>query len=130
MIKSLSLNQTAFFTINANELYSGEMLSVKYGEEYEFFCDPGQYWKDWFIRTGPDGYFNPLARLAGLRTKHTPCFCLCGVYDYDDSTAFAIGSIKLVEIKSTGVISFFANDAKGYYKNNSGSIKLNVTRLQ
>ena len=130
MITSLLLNQTAPFTVNANELYSAEMLSVKSGEEYEFFCDPGQYWKDWFIRTGPDGYFNPLARLAGLRTKRTPCFCLCGVYDYDDNTAFAIGSIKLFEIKSTGVISFFANDAKGYYKNNSGSIKLNVTRLQ
>ncbi len=75
-------------------------------------------------------YFNPWAMLAGLRTKRTPCFCLCGVYDYDDNTAFAIGSIKLIEIKSTGVISFFVNDAKGYYKNNSGSIKLNVTRLQ
>jgi hypothetical protein len=130
VITNLSLNQTAIFTINANELYSTEMLSVKYGEEYEFFCDPGQYWKDWFICTSPDGYFNPFAWLAGLRTKHTPCFCLCGVYDYDDSTAFAIGSIRIIEVKTTGVVSFFANDAKGFYKNNSGSIKLNVTRLQ
>lgn len=130
MITSLSLNQTAHFTVNANKLYSDEMISVKFGEEYEFFCDPGQHWKDWFISSGPDGYFNPLAGLAGLRTKRTPCFCLCGAYDYDDSTSFGIGSIKIVEIKSTGVISFFANDAKRYYKNNSGSIKLNITRLQ
>jgi len=49
--------------------------------------------------------FNPLAKLAGLTIEISPCFCLCGVYDYDDSTAFAIGSINVIEIKSTGVIS-------------------------
>lgn len=130
MIADLSVNQSAFFIVSAKELYSEDMLFVKKGEEYEFYCDKDQHWKDLFISTGPDGYTNPLASLAGLRVKRAKYFCLCGVYDTDDNTSFIIGSGCIVHIERLGMVSFFANDTKGFFGNNSGSIKLNVTRLQ
>ncbi|MGZ3874397.1 MAG: hypothetical protein ACXVJD_15860, partial [Mucilaginibacter sp.] len=63
------------------------------------------------------------------RVKRSKCFCLCGVFNQDDSTAFPIGSNNTIVIEKTGLISFFANDAKGFYKNNSGRIDLTITRL-
>jgi hypothetical protein len=130
MITSLALNQSALFIIDAKELYSEHTLYVKSGEEYEFFCDPDQHWKDWFVTANPDGYFNPLALLMGLRAITAKCFCLCGAFDRDDSTSFPIGSKNIVRMQKMGLLSFFANDVKGFYGNNSGSIKLNITRLQ
>lgn len=130
MMTNFDLKQSALFTINAKTLYSTDILHVKKGEQYQFYCDKDQGWKDWFIPTGPNGYFNVLAWLIGLRLKSAKCFCLCGVYDQKDSTAFAIGSNNIIQMEKTGVVSFFANDTKGFYRNNSGCIKLRITRLQ
>jgi len=94
-------------------------------------CEPGQKWRDWFISTTPDGFYNIIASLAGLRVPHVKCFCLCGGFNEDVATAFAIGSSKIFDITvPDGELSFFPNDAKGAYKNNKGSITINIKRLQ
>jgi len=130
MIVKLDILQTQTLTIAAIDLYSNDPLQVGAGEEYQFYCDWHQAWKDAWITTTPDGYFNVLGWLIGMRVKHTKCFCLCGVYDEDDSTGFAIGSDKTIITQQTGLISFFANDVMGHYANNSGSIQLEITRLK
>ncbi|MGZ3752862.1 MAG: hypothetical protein ACXVB0_20845 [Mucilaginibacter sp.] len=129
MITSVDIKHDAVFTISAQELYSKDMLRVKKGEKYQFRCEGDQKWKDWFISTTADGYFNLFAWIFGMRVKRSKCFCLCGVFNQDDSTAFSIGSNNTIVIEKTGLISFFANDAKGFYKNNSGRIDLTITRL-
>ena len=126
----LAMNQTIVFDIKAETLFSEDVLLVNKGELYRFWCDNGQKWKDWFYTTSPDGYFNPLVWLFGARLTTARCFCLCGVYDHDDDTAFAIGSDSTVKIQMNGTVSFFANDAIWAYGNNSGAIKLNISRLQ
>ena len=116
-------------TVWASEENSSEQLSVKEKEIYQFSCDKGQCWKDWFIPSGPNGFLNPLAILAGLRVKSAKCFCLCGVYDKQDRTAFRIGSAHNVRVEKDGTVSFFANDTRGYYDNNKGCVRLLIQRL-
>jgi hypothetical protein len=116
-------------TIHAIEKNSSDQLIVNENEIYRFTCDSGQRWKDWYISSGPKGFFNPFAILAGLRIKKYSCFCLCGVYDKRDSTAFKIGNGSEEKVRNGGTISFFANDSLAYYKNNSGYVRLRIDRL-
>ena len=109
--------------------YSADTLKVKAGEKYRFSVKPEQRWKDWFISTTAHGYTNPMAVLSGLRVKKAKCFCLCGCYDHNDTDAFPIGKFMEESMKRDGTLSFFANDALGYYKNNRGVIILSIERL-
>lgn len=124
----LNIAETITLTINAADRYSASMLAVNNNEQYTFKVNSDQKWKDWYVSANADGYFNFLAALLGQRVKGAKCFCLCGAYDEDDSTAFVIGSFKTIVINKNGTINFFANDSRGFYFNNSGSIQLSVTR--
>ena len=128
MTHALNIAEKAILTIQAADKYSGETLSVKKEEQYTFAVAADQKWNDWYVRASADGYFNFLASLFGQRVKGIKCFCLCGVYDQNDATAFAIGSSKTIIAGQDGTLSFFANDSRGFYFNNKGSIQLSVTR--
>ena len=127
----IPVGKTQELTIIASDEYSCSRITVNVGEEYEIWCDSNQRWKDSFLpSTTPDGFFNILASIAGKRVSKTKCFCLCGVYDLNDSTGFAIGSDKTFTIPpGCSELSFFPNDTKGFHENNSGSITINVRRL-
>jgi len=127
-VRRLLPGQTATLTILAAEPCSFAMIEVKAGENYQLVCDGTQRWKDASITSSPKGYFNLLAWLYGLRLKGVPCFCLCGLYDCNDKSAFAIGSGTSLTAAQDGMISFFANDTTSFYFNNSGSLQLNITR--
>ena len=114
--------------VAADQLFSAQKLHVRAGELYEITCDGQQRWKDWFIPSSPEGFWNPFAVLAGLRVKKAKCFCLCACYNDDISTAFPIGTGKEVRVELDGYISFFANDSHNHYKNNSGEVKVVATR--
>lgn len=115
--------------VDSSLRYSADTLKVRTGEKYRFSAKREQRWNDWFVSASADGFTNPLAMLAGLRVRGTKCFCLCGCYDHNDTDAFPIGTFKEESIKRDGTLSFFANDALGYYKNNSGVIILSIERL-
>lgn len=112
--------------IDSRQLFSDFKLPVHKGDVYEFRCDPGQHWKDWWIKTNADGFFNLLAWIAGLRVKGVKCFCLCGCYNDDEATAFPIGLHKTITIEKDGYLSFFANDSKNHYGNNKGTIDMTI----
>lgn len=117
-------------TVKANERYSMQRIAVRAGERYLVKCDSGQRWVDMVIWSSPLGYPNPLARLFGLPVRNARCFCLCGTYNETDTNAFAIGTEYLVEhIASDAILSFFANDVRGFEWNNWGSVQVEVTRL-
>jgi hypothetical protein len=128
-IHSLQKGQSIQLPVHACELFSKERLAVQAGEEYEFSCEGKQRWKDWWIKSSPDGFFNPLAMAFGLRVKGVKCFCLCGALNEDLRSAFPIGSSKKAPVTESGTLSFFANDAEKYYGNNSGHIQVKVKRL-
>ena len=129
MIHHLKPGQTVTVKVYAHTRYSLNSFAVKSGEHYRCYCQPAQRWKDWFIWSGPDGYFNPLAWLFGTRVKGSKCFCLCGVFDRDDGTAFRIGTERRIEVENGASLCFFANDSRFAYRNNSGSVRVEVTRL-
>jgi hypothetical protein len=126
---TLAKGDAAVLTIFAADPYSRESLRVAPGQVYQFTCDRQQRWWDLFIPTGPEGFFNPLALLPGLRVKGVRCFCLCGVYDRQDETAFPIGSGRELVVPRGGNLAFFANDARNFYGNNRGSVQLRVRRV-
>lgn len=123
------MTQKITATINANQKYSSFKLPVSAGETYEFHCDGKQRWIDWFIKSSPRGFWNPLAKLAGLRVKKANCLCLCGCYNDQDYHAFPIGTGNVVTIAHSGFLSFFANDSAAHYRNNKGSVTLEIRRL-
>ncbi|MDQ6482414.1 hypothetical protein [Dyadobacter sp. LHD-138] len=127
---SLVDNQQIKLAILAHEEYSSNFLDVKKGELYKVWCEPGQRWTDWFITTTPKGFFNFLASIVGLRVKGVKCLCLCAAFDKKDETAFKIGDYLILEVPDYTKLYFFANDSKGYYKNNKGSIDVYVQRLR
>jgi hypothetical protein len=112
-------------------IYSSERIQVSAGQEYEIRCDPDQTWKDAIIKTGPEGFINPLALLAGIRLKGTKCFCLCGAFDETEKDLFPIGIGKNIIIpEGKKSMSFFANDAIRHYENNKGAMTIQVLRTR
>ena len=128
MKHKLNIGDQVTLTIRARQPYSDETIDVKEGEVYNVHCHEKQYWIDLFIPASPAGYYNPLANLVGQRLKGTKCFCLCGVYDRNDTTAFEIGKGRNITCQLTANISFFANDVPGFDWNNWGKITINVKR--
>lgn len=128
---SLAVGENKPLVIDSQEDYSSEIIVVSAGQKYQVTCDGNQRWRDSFIKSKPTGFFNPLALLAGMRVKKVKCFCLCGAFDKNDATGFAIGTGETFVVDGDyKELSFFANDTKGYYENNCGSIVINVVRLQ
>ncbi|MFD2523047.1 hypothetical protein [Emticicia soli] len=130
-MNKVGVGESVLLTIHAKQIYSSERISVSAGETYLISAEPNQRWKDWLINTTPKGFFNPLAILAGLRLKRTPCFCLCGAYNENEKHLFAIGLDAQTTVPARqSSLSFFANDAIRHYDNNSGSIKIKVYRVR
>ena len=46
-----------------------------------------------------------------------------------DCQYFVAGSSREVRMRASGQLAFFANDVPGFYWNNLGSIRLEITRL-
>src|SRR5438067_1289894 len=129
MTYQLSPSESATVLVDSAACYSADELAVTAGEQYEFSCDPGEPWNDWWVKPNADGYSNPLASLWGQRLRGAKCFCLCGAYDEDDRTAFAIGSRLQLTAAQSGKIRFFANDARHFYFNNKGALHLTIKRI-
>ena len=115
--------------IDSKEKFSSTKFPVLPAVTYELSCDGTQRWCDSYIKTSPKGFWNPLASIAGLRVKKVKCFCLCGCYDDDLHTAFAIGTGCRITSDRKGYLSFFANDADAHYRNNEGSIVLKIRQV-
>lgn len=114
--------------IVAREKWSSNRLSTQEGQKYRIWCDNNQFWTDSLIKTTPKGFFNILSYIVGQRVKGVKCFCLCGAYNQNENTGFAIGDLHEFDA-TTGELYFFANDTQWAYANNKGSIKINIIRL-
>ena len=127
-----SIGASITLQLFAADFYSRESIAVAPGQVYQVEVLPNQYWTDWWKKSDASGFNNPLANLWGKRVKKTKCFTLCGVYDKNESTGFAIGLQKeiVVSAPSASVLYFFANDSKNYYSNNKGSIMVKITRTK
>ncbi|WP_159471139.1 hypothetical protein [Dyadobacter sp. 3J3] len=127
----LASNTSRELVIISACIYSSQRILVNAEEVYEITCDSRQRWKDLILPSGPEGIFNPLAILAGLRLRGVKCFCLCGAYNESENDLFEIGIQRVITIpKDKTSLSFFPNDAIKHYGNNKGSVIIKVRRLK
>jgi hypothetical protein len=131
MIHRLAPLETKELLIYAADPVSPAGILTEAGEQYHIRTDASGRWKDAWISCSPKGFFNVLAWVAGMRVKGAKCFCLCGILDEREQSAFAIGLERVLDVPDGGGrLQFFANDTPGYYQNNSGQIRLQVQRLR
>lgn len=132
-MRTLELNQEEIIEVFASEPFNGNHnLFVNQGEIYSFSVDPNQCWKDSFICTNENGFWNPLLLFGGARVSKSNCFCICGTIAKNEENHFVIGNkLDNYKIQKSGLLYFFANDSKKlkFYKNNSGSIFIKIRRI-
>lgn len=123
-------HQSVTVSVDARELFGGTpLLSVTKGEVYSFSADKKQVWKDSWVKTNVEGFFNILLWFSGRRVNGVKCFALCGTIGKDETNHFKIGSsLSNFTIPTTGELYFFPNDSIRHYDNNEGTIEVVVTR--
>lgn len=128
---SLSPGETRSLIIWASDYYSRNKLVIEPGQTYHFAVSPADWWVDMVVVTNAKGYNNHLIdwRKLRIRVPGAKCFALCAAMNENDATAFVVGTETRTTFPENGILSFFANDVKGYYGNNWGKITLEVLRL-
>ncbi len=118
----------------ARRFWNNTGLQVTVGQNYQFLA--AGTWVDLLIRCHADGYstpwwYPPMRIMQGRRRlPDENWFVLAGaVRAGKDCRYFVVGSSREVRMPATGQLAFFANDVPGYYWNNLGSIRLEITRL-
>jgi hypothetical protein len=128
----LQQNQAVEIPVFAKDYYSRHSVLIEPEKTYLITCKPRQYWWDWFVPSSPQGYKNFIVKLFGLklRVSSAKCFCICGVYGENETTAFKIGNQILIKPqKETKSLYFFANDYEKAYWNNWGKITIIIRRI-
>ena len=127
-------------TVFASEFHNFTGLMLEKGVEYQFEAEPNQQWQDDSIKCGPDGWNLDnqhlglveliIRPLQPFRRVDCDWFTLCGCVTKNDDFAFPIGNDTVRHVvQKSGEFLPFANDVKKRYGNNSGKIKLKVTRI-
>lgn len=128
----LAPGQAATFGVFSSLKWNNTTLEVHSGEIYELAATGT--WYDAYISSGPEGYtassflmrlFCPMRR----RPKEA-WFALIGAINPEEETTFLIGRSLRWEVNADGILHCYANDLHRFYFNNSGLVKLKVTRVR
>jgi hypothetical protein len=134
---SLAVADTALFEVRAHVPTNHTSLFVTSGDRYQFSVPSTQRWIDFFIVSPPRGYQRSLIwpvqelfrNLKPLPAKNW--FALASAIDEPGNAPVSIGEGKdPVRMPVGGELVLFANDAKGFYWNNVGSLLVAITRLE
>ena len=116
--------------VAANELNRSTGISVTKGETYRITAE-GEWQDADFPATDANGFKGFTAPMFfGMLLKPMPgqwYMKLCGKVG---NWKFPIGTETTVTMKRSGELLLFANDAKGFFDNNSGSLKVSITKLE
>lgn len=130
----LNVGDSRTTEVAARRFWNDTGIHVDVGQCYRF--DAAGAWTDLFICCDANGYPTPwysLLQRAGQSLRRLPqedWFTLIGaVRSPEDCRYFKVGSEKEVRIPGTGQLSFFANDAPGFYWNNSGMLRVTCQRI-
>lgn len=121
--------------VGAAEWSVDSCVRVRGGQTYRFSTQPDALWWDWFTERKPDGtgparWYGPYMRLWSrmLRVPGGTPFALYG--QVGEGPVFFIGAGNRVTMSDSGALRFFANDVRGFYWNNRGSVDVSVSRVQ
>jgi hypothetical protein len=144
----LSVGNSKQVSIYARDFWNWTGIYLQAGAEYSFVATGS--WQDAHYTTGPEGMEGGLVHWLGASTKRidgAPWFCLgCAIGDADNPdnegnprpmTTFAVGDGLLrLSIGKAGYLYGFANDVvapfgeTALYRNNRGSVQMEVTRIR
>ncbi len=143
----LKPGKTATFTVDAPDLYSWTKIRVVEGGEYAFSFPRNQKWFDEKIKCGPNGWvpegqdFNwfkeKFFKLMNNMKRHNEArwFEVIATVGESDDHMVRIGDGSKTETHpwvcpKDGELYAFANDARRYYDNNEGQMKVNIKRIR
>lgn len=139
--KHLEVNDEHTCTVLAELKFNWSGIFLKKGATYEILTPAGDTWSDDTIECGPDGWASEdlpwfKEKLVTLfenrrRLPEANWFELVGAYDDENDHLFRLGQTEGgQEYKATrsGELYLFANDLNSKYDNNSGDLKVTITR--
>jgi len=133
----MKIGETKDAIVHSIEFWNHTNIELKKGNTYSISVDPkDQKWTDgkWIKEVcNAEGFSHRILDIFSFlkRYKSAKWFCLIGCIDKSPEDFFKIGIIKENYTPTkTGILNCFANDAKGHYKNNSGSISIKVKRIK
>lgn len=129
---SLAVGQQATFSVFAALKWNDMTLQVRKGEVYDLSATGT--WYDASIPSRPDGYPSPklwMRLVERLRRRpKDPWFALTGAVGQQEKTTFTISnSLPGWTASEDGTLNCYANDMRGFYFNNSGTVQITVLRV-
>ena len=138
----LDIGEACTFVVNARDRYSPSGIHLEAGAHYSFSVPADQQWFDEDISCGPEGWRSedlPWAQHVAVRFFEPKRRCRTGnwfeligaVGDFDDHF-FRIGAggdARTYTAPEDGMLYAFANDLYSRYGNNTGTMKVTVTRV-
>jgi hypothetical protein len=131
--RTLVVGEQRSLCVRAHCFWNDTELEVKQDEEYSVTAS-GEWW-DWIFPSDAGGYQPPrwsVFQTLTARLRRLPkekWFVLGAQLLPDDGHRYALGLNGGLKIRSNGRLILFANDARGFYWNNWGSITVAIRRL-
>ena len=138
--RQLEVGEKTTVDIVARRYWNDTGLHVTADQRYQLAAHGT--WIDFYIPCAADGYRTPGWLLRGplgtlgwiaQRLRRVPegnWFVLAGAVRAGmDCQYFVVGGSREVRMPTSGQLALFANDVPGFYWNNFGSIRLDITRL-
>ncbi len=140
MAQQLKVGEKITVGVVARRYWNNTGLHVTAGQRYRLvalgtwvdlyiWCGADGYSTPWWLEWGPLG---PLTRTIQERRRlpEGDWFVLVGaIRAAGDCQYLVVGKSREVCMPTSGQLEFFANDLPGFYWNNLGSIRLEITRL-
>lgn len=133
----MKIGETLETVISSKDFWNNTKIQLDQNCTYTIFADPkDQKWTDGKVFKQvctAEGFSHPLLDLFSFlkRYRKAKWFCLIGCINEHPKTFFKIGVLnENYTPKKSGILYCFANDAKKFYKNNSGSITIKIKRIE
>lgn len=115
--------------ICARPMWNDTKIMVLAGSRYRL--EAKGRWTDLITTCNANGYSEPLLKFSEplRRMPDANWFALICAVNSDKKSLFLIGTRQTISVLRNGILTCFANDVITMYGNNTGSVKLTVTRL-
>ena len=141
-LDSLNVNDSKIVPVYAYRKFNHSRIYFNKDEKYKLEVVAVEGWRDGGIKNlDGNGWDRDDVQLgfkewaikwkeSSRRVPDADWFTLCGSIGDDDKTAFKIGQGPMdYTAAHSGKFCAFANDLDGYYGNNSGKLKIKITRI-
>ena len=122
-MRHLQIGDSKTVSVNSRLHDNWTGLCLHRDETYMFSVVCDDIWYDAFVKTGSTGwYIGPMNKVYELmsRLPSEKISVLTGMVHED---IFFIGKRNTIKVRETGELSLFANDVRGFYWNNYGSLR-------